>query len=157
MPPSTSVSERSASPLGNAALGEKIRPAEGVITLRSKHGPEETMKRLEAAVKAKGLCVFARVDHSATSTASEFPLRPTDLLIFGAAGVGTPLMQSAQTVGLDLPWKALVWQDDLGDTWLSYNDPEWLARRHTLGSKAKTTINAIDGALNAIAAAATAS
>ena len=115
------------------------------------------MKRLEAAVKAKGLYIFARVDHAASSTASEFPLRPTDLLIFGAAKVGTPLMQSAQTVGLDLPWKALVWQDDQGDTWLSYNDPEWLGRRHRLRPRANVTIKAIAGALNAIAAAATAS
>src|SRR5271166_6085383 len=157
MPPPTPVSARSAWPSGNAAPGEKIPPADGVVTLRSSHGPEQTMKRLEAAVKAKGLYVFARVDHAASSTASEFPLRPTDLLIFGAAKVGTPLMQSAQTVGLDLPWKALVWQDDLGDTWLSYNDPVWLAKRHTLGSKAETTIKAMAGALNAIAAAATAS
>ena len=115
------------------------------------------MKRLEVAVKAKGLYIFARIDHAASSTASEFPLRPTDLLIFGAAKVGTPLMQSAQTVGLDLPWKALVWQDDLGDTWLSYSDPEWLGRRHRLRPRANVTIKAIAGALNAIAAAATAS
>jgi len=66
------------------------------------------MNRLEAAVRAKGLCVFARIDHAAPSTVSGLPLRPTDLLVFGAAEVGTPLMQSAQTVGLDLPWKALV-------------------------------------------------
>src|SRR5271166_4241510 len=88
MPPPTPVSARSAWPSGNAAPGEKIPPADGVVTLRSSHGPEETMKRLEAAVKAKGLYVFARVDHAASSTASEFPLRPTDLLIFGAAKVG---------------------------------------------------------------------
>src|SRR5271166_6309082 len=154
MPPPTPASARSAWPSGNAAPGEKIPPPDGVVTPRSSHGPEETMKMLEAAVKAKGLYVFARVDHAASSTASEFPLRPTDLLIFGAAKVRTPLMQSAQTVGLNLPWKALVWQNDLGDTWVSYNDPVWLAKRHTLGSKAETTIKAIAGALNAIAAAA---
>ena len=113
------------------------------------------MKRLEAAVKAKGLYVFARVDHAASSTVSGLPLRPTDLLIFGAAKVGTPLMQSVQTIGMDLPWKALVWQDDLGDTWLSYNDPGWLAERHGLGSEVELTIKAAAGALKAIAAAAT--
>ena len=113
------------------------------------------MKRLEAAVKAKGLCVFARVDHAANSTVSGLLLRPTDLLIFGAAKVGTPLMQSVQTVGIDLPWKALVWQDDLGATWLSYNDPNWLAKRHRLGSDVELTIKAVAGALKAIAAAVT--
>lgn len=136
---------------------EKAPIAEGVINLRSSHGPEETMKRVEAVVKAKGLCVFARIDHAASSAASDLPLRPTDLLIFGAATIGTPLMQSAQTAGLDLPWKALVWQDDLGSTWLSYNDPEWLAKRHRLDPRASVTIKAIAGALEAIAAAATAS
>ena len=115
------------------------------------------MNRLEAAVRAKGLCVFARIDHAAPSMVAGLPLRPTDLLIFGAATIGAPLMQSAQTVGLDLPWKALVWQDDLGSTWLSYNDPEWLAKRHRLGPRASVTIKAIAGALKAIAAAATVS
>lgn len=134
----------------------KALSADGLITLRSSHGPEETMKRLEAAVRDKGLCVFARIDHAAGSTVSGLSLRPTDLLIFGAARVGAPLMQSAQTIGIDLPWKALVWQDDLGATWLSYNDPEWLGRRHRLDSRAKATIKATADALKAIGTVATA-
>jgi uncharacterized protein (DUF302 family) len=130
--------------------------ADGLITIRSSHGPEETMKRLEAEVKAKGMTVFAHVDHAAGATAVGMSLRPTDLLIFGAAKGGTPLMQSAQTIGIDLPLKALVWQDASGATWLSYNDPNWLAKRHGLGSEAETPLKAMSGALNAIAAAATA-
>jgi hypothetical protein len=78
---------------------------------------------LEAAVKAKGLTVFAHVDHAAGAAAVELPLRPTELLIFGNARGGTPLMQSAQTIGIDLPLKILVWQDATGATWLFYIDP----------------------------------
>ena len=156
MSPPTPVSTRSAWSSENPAREEKALIGEGVTTLRSSHGPEETMKRLEAAVRAQGLCVFARVDHAAASTVSGLPLRPTDLLIFGSAEVGTPLMQSAQTVGLDLPWKALVWQDDLGATWLSYNDPDLLAKRHRLDSRAELTIKVMAGALKAIGTAATA-
>src|SRR6516225_1412362 len=96
---------------------------DGLITRRSNFGPEETMTRLEAGVKAKGLTVFARVDHAAGAAAVGLPLPPTEVLIFGNARGGTPLMQSAQTIGIDLPLRALVWQDGSGNTWLSYNDP----------------------------------
>ena len=130
--------------------------ADGLITIKSSFGPEDTMQRLEAEVKAKGLTVFARVDHAAGATAVGLPLRPTDLLIFGNAKGGTPLMQQAQTIGIDLPLKALVWQDEQGATWLSYNDPAWLADRHGVGEPAKAAITAMTGALHAIAAKATA-
>jgi uncharacterized protein (DUF302 family) len=129
--------------------------ADGLITLRSKHGPQETMARLEAEVKAKGMTVFARVDHAAGAAAVGLPLSPTDLLIFGAAKGGTPLMQSIQTIGIDLPLKALVWQDASGTTWLSYNDPDWVAKRHGLGGQAEAPLKAMGAALSAIAAAAT--
>ena len=115
----------------------------------------ETMARLEAEVKAKGMTVFARVDHAAGAAAVGLPLRPTDLLIFGAAKGGTPLMQAVQTIGIDLPLKALVWQDASGATWLSYNEPDWLAKRHGLHAEAEGPLKAIGGALSAIAAAAT--
>ena len=115
------------------------------------------MDRLEAAVKAKGLTVFARIDHAAGAAKVGLSLRPTELLIFGNAKGGTPLMQSNQTVGIDLPLKALVWQDASGDTWLSYNDPSWIAKRHGLGHEADATVNAISTLLNAIARAATTS
>ena len=92
------------------------------------------MKRLEAEVKAKGLTVFAHVDHAAGAAAVDMPLRPTDLLIFGNAKGGTPLMQSVQSIGIDLPLKMLVWQDAEGVTWISYNDPAWLTSRLNLSS-----------------------
>jgi len=129
--------------------------AEGLITLRSSFGPEETMKRLEAEVRAKGMTVFAQIDHAAGAAAVSLPLRPTDLLIFGAAKSGTPLMQSVQTIGIDLPLKALVWQDEDGTTYLSYNDPAYLMRRHGVGEAGKPVIEAMSGALNAIATRAT--
>ena len=113
------------------------------------------MDRLEAAVKARGMTVFARIDHAAGASAVGLSLRPTEVLIFGNAKAGTPLMQSVQTSGLDLPLKALVWQDTSGDTWLSYNDPAWLAERHGLSSQTEAAVGVITAALEAVARAAT--
>src|ERR1700759_3847596 len=96
---------------------------DGLITIKSSFGPEDTMKRLEAEVKAKGLTVFAHVDHAAGAAAVVLSLRPTDLLIFGNAKGGTPLMQATQSIGIDLPLKALVWQDEAGATWLGFHHP----------------------------------
>ena len=106
--------------------------ADGLITIRSGHGPKDTMSRLEAEVKTRGMTIFARIDHAAGATAAGLSLPPTEILIFGNAKGGTPLMQSVQTIGIDLPLKALVWQDVSGATFLSYNDPAWLAKRHGL-------------------------
>ena len=128
---------------------------EGLTTIRSGFGPKDTMNRLEAAVQAKGMTVFARVDHAAAATAAGLSLRPTEVLIFGNAKGGTPLMNSVQTIGLDLPLKALVWQDASGDTWLSYNDPAWLAKRHGVGAEAQPAVNNMTAALSAVAKAAT--
>jgi len=129
--------------------------AQGLMTLPSVHVPKDTMDRLEAAVKAKGMTVFARIDHAAGATAAGLSLRPTELLIFGNAKAGTPLMQS-EAIGLDLPLKTLVWQDGVGDTWLSYNDPAWLASRHGLSGETATAIRMMAAALETIAKTATA-
>jgi uncharacterized protein (DUF302 family) len=134
---------------------ERAMAAPGLITLPSSHGPKDTMDRLEAAVKARGMTVFARIDHAAGAAAAGLSLRPTELLIFGNAKAGTPLMQSVQAIGLDLPLKALVWQDGAGDTWLSYNDPAWLAKRHGLSGETATAIGMMTAALDAVAKAAT--
>jgi uncharacterized protein (DUF302 family) len=131
--------------------------ADGLITIRSSCGPKETMNRLEAEVKTKGLTVFAHIDHAAGAAAVGLPLGPTDLLIFGNAKGGTPLMQSIQTVGIDLPLKVLVWQDASGNTWLSYNDPNWIAKRHGVGHEVDAPVCARAAALSAIAKAATTS
>jgi uncharacterized protein (DUF302 family) len=128
--------------------------AEGLITIRSHYGPKETLQRLEAAVKAKGFSVFAHIDHSAQAAQVNLSLQPTDLLIFGNPKGGTPLMQRNQTIGIDLPLKALVWQDEKGTTWLSYNDPEWFVQRHGGAPGTEDTLRAISDALKAIAASA---
>jgi len=128
---------------------------DGLTTMRSSLGPKDTMDKLEAAVIAKGLTVFARIDHAAGAAEVGLSLRPTALLIFGNAKGGTPLMQSIQTIGIDLPLKALVWQDASGSTWLSYNDPGWLAKRHGLGHEVDATANALAAALSALAKTAT--
>ena len=128
---------------------------DGLTTIQSSFGPQDTVRRLEAAVKAKGMTIFARIDHAAGAEEVGLALRPTELLIFGNAKGGTPLMQSDQTMGIDLPLKALLWQDAAGKTWLSYNDPSWLAQRHRLGAEAATTVRALTAALNALAKAAT--
>jgi uncharacterized protein (DUF302 family) len=128
--------------------------ADGLTTLRSSYGPKDTMTRLEAEVKARGMTVFARIDHAAGAAGAGLPLRPTELLIFGNAKAGTPLMQTVQTTGIDLPLKALVWEDASGATWLSYNDPAWLAQRHGVAGETETVIGMMSKALDAVAQAA---
>ena len=107
---------------------------EGLTTIPSSLGPKETMDRLVAEIRAKGMNVFARIDHAAGAAEVGLKLRPTELILFGNALGGTPLMQSVQTVGIDLPLKVLVWQDAEGKTWVSYNEPRWIAQRHGLTS-----------------------
>jgi uncharacterized protein (DUF302 family) len=128
--------------------------ASGLTTVPSNFGPKETMDRLEAEIKALGMTVFARVDHAAGAASVGLPLRPTELLIFGNAKGGTPLMQADQPIGIDLPLKALVYQDASGKVWLAYNDPSWLAERHGLGKTVAPNVAAMTAALQAVAAKA---
>ena len=128
--------------------GAQAMAADGLTTIPSSYGTKDTMDRLEAEIKARGMTVFARVDHAAGAAEVALSLRPTELLIFGNARGGTPLMQSDQIVGIDLPLKALVWQDASGKTWLSYNDPSWLAKRHGLGPEVDPAVNAMAAALS---------
>ena len=130
---------------------------DGLTTIASSLGPKQTMDRLEAEIKAKGLTVFARVDHAAGAAQVGLALRPTEVLIFGNARGGTPLMQSSQTAGIDLPLKCLVWQDEAGKTWLSYNDPAWVAHRHGLGAAADAAVKAMTAMLGAVTKAAASS
>ena len=110
---------------------------EGLRTIPSRFGPKETMDRFEAEIRASGLNVFARIDHAAAAAAAGLTLRPTELIIFGNARGGTPLMQASQMAGIDLPLKALVWQDAATNTWLSYNEPSWIVHRHDLQVEAE--------------------
>jgi catalase len=127
---------------------------DGLITTPSNYGPEETMNRVEAEVKAHGMTVFARVNHSELAKQAGLELSPTELILFGNPRGGTPLMQAKQTIGIDLPLKALVWQDAAGKTWVSYNDATWLAKRHEVAG-AEGIIDAMGQALSDIAAKAT--
>jgi uncharacterized protein (DUF302 family) len=124
--------------------------ADGLTTIASRFGPKETMDRLEAEVRAKGLTVFARIDHAAGAAQVGLALRPTDLLIFGNARGGTPLMRAVQTIGIDLPLKALVWEDESGATLLSYNDPAWLAQRHGIATSAAHAVEALAATLSGV-------
>jgi uncharacterized protein (DUF302 family) len=115
-----------------ALLGAAVvtHAAEGLITLKSPHSAMATMDRLEDTVKARGLTVFARIDHAAGAAKIGKSLRPTVVLIFGNPQGGTPFMKCAQSAGIDLPLKALVWEDASGQVWLGYNDLSYLATRH---------------------------
>ena len=125
----------------------------GLTSIQSSFGPKETMDRLVAEIRAKGMSVFARIDHAAGAAEVGLTLRPTELIIFGNARGGTPLMQAAQTVGIDLPLKALVWEDAAGKTWISYNEPKWIVQRHDVAN-AQPIVTKMADLLSAISTAA---
>ena len=104
--------------------------ADGLVAVKSPYSAKATMDKFEVIVKDKGLNVFARIDHAAGATRIGKTLRPTEVLIFGNPQGGTPFMECAQSVGIDLPLKALVWEDASSQVWLGYNDPAYLAQRH---------------------------
>lgn len=139
----------------STTIGANAMDPQGLITLPSQNDPGTTMRKLQDAVRAKGMTIFAHIDHAAGAADVGMTLRPTDLLIFGSPKGGTPLMQAAQSIGIDLPLKVLVWQDAEGRTWLSYNDPAWLAQRHGGAAGAEGAMQAMTGALKAIAGTAT--
>jgi uncharacterized protein (DUF302 family) len=109
---------------------EAVTAAEGLSAVKSPYDAKQTMNRLEEIVKQRGLTVFARIDHAAGAAKIGKTLRPTELLIFGNPQGGTPLMECAQSAGIDLPLKALIWEDAAGQVWLGYNEPAYLMKRH---------------------------
>ena len=104
--------------------------ANGIIKIKSTHSVTETINKLEAVLNKKGMTIFKRVNHTAGAEKAGLQLRPTELLIFGNPKVGTPLMLCSQTAALDLPQKALAYEDEDGKVWLVYNDPAYMAKRH---------------------------
>ena len=102
----------------------------GLIHVPSPYSVPETLKRMEDIARAKGLTIFARVDHSGEAAKAGLKMRPTQLLIFGSPKAGTPLMIAVPSLAIDLPLKALAWEDAQGKVWLSYNHPEYLRERH---------------------------
>jgi uncharacterized protein (DUF302 family) len=131
--------------------------AKGLVVLRSGYGPEETMNRFEDEVRARGMTVFAHIDHTAIATTAGSSLDPTDLLIFGDARTDAALMQQEQIIGIDLPLKVLVWRDPLGVTRLSYGDLAWIAKRHRLGRDTDAEVAGLSRIVAAIAEASTGS
>lgn len=137
-----------------ATESETPAPANGIIRLPSAYDVATTEARLLAALEAKKMRIFAQVDHSAGAASAGLELRPTRLVIFGNPAAGTPLMQCGQTMALDLPQKALIYQDEEGRVWLAYNDPLYLAQRHHLNDCA-AALEKVSRALAQFAQAAT--
>lgn len=129
-----------------ALLPAGAQAAEGMIVKQSNHSAAETIDRLETALSEAGLTIFARIDHAAGAEGAGLSLRPTVVLIFGNPNLGTPLMNSAPTVAIDLPQKALAYEDENGDVFLAYNDPTYLAERHGLEGQ-EEVLARITGAL----------
>ena len=126
----------------------------GIISVKSSHEVKATADRLENTLKQKGMTVFARIDHAAGAQKVGQKLRPTELIVFGNPKVGTPLMQCRQSTAIDLPQKALIWEDKEGTVWYSYNDPNYLVERHGITGCAEV-IQKIEKALSNFAKAAT--
>ncbi|HEV2037884.1 MAG TPA: DUF302 domain-containing protein [Candidatus Eremiobacteraceae bacterium] len=125
--------------------------ADGLVAIKSSFSAKETMNRFEENAKQRALNVFARIDHAAGAAKIGRALRPTEVLIFGNPQGGTPFLECAQSVGIDLPLKALVWEDDQGQVWLGYNDPAFLARRHDVAQC--PAVNGLSKALAGLAEA----
>jgi uncharacterized protein (DUF302 family) len=128
--------------------------ADGLINIKSSHNVKGTADRLENTLREKGMTVFIRINHAEGAQKVGKKLRPTELVVFGNPKVGTPLMQCSQSVAIDLPQKALIWEDEAGHVWLSYNDPKYLAKRHGI-TECVNVIKKIEKALSNFAHAAT--
>jgi uncharacterized protein (DUF302 family) len=127
----------------------------GLVNIQSAHPAAETLTRLEAVLKTRGIQVFAQIDHAAGAESVGLTLRPTTLLIFGDPRAGTALMQADQRIGLDLPLKALIWEDAAGQAFVTYSDPRWIARRYGLSASAAEAAGRLAAGLEGLASAAT--
>jgi uncharacterized protein (DUF302 family) len=117
----------------------------GIIDVASHYSVPETLARLQSILQEKGITVFALIDHSGEAVKAGLKMRPTQLLIFGSPKGGTPLMVAAPRLAIDLPLKALAWQNEQGQVWLSYNSPEYLQRRHGFPTELMKNIGVIGG------------
>jgi uncharacterized protein (DUF302 family) len=126
----------------------------GIINVKSSHDVKATADRLENTLKQKGMTVFIRINHAEGAQKVGKQLRPTELVVFGNPKVGTPLMLCSQSTAIDLPQKALIWEDQEGTVWFSYNDPNYLVERHGITGCAEV-IKKIEKALSNFAKAAT--
>lgn len=126
----------------------------GLISVKSSHDVATTVSRLESALMEKSITVFARIDHAQGAQRIGQVLNPTVLIIFGNPALGTPLIQRSRTIGIDLPLKALIWEDRTGDVWFTYNSPDYLARRHGI-TEMDDLVQKMEAALSNFAMAAT--
>ncbi|MEO8821507.1 MAG: DUF302 domain-containing protein [Ginsengibacter sp.] len=127
----------------------------GLITIPSAYPASKTIERLISIIEAKGMTIFGRIDHADNALKQGMDLRATELIIFGNPKAGTVLMQDNQVSGIDLPLKALVWEDEQGKTWVSYNDTTWIGERHDLSEKSDSIIKAIENGIAAVVQNAT--
>ena len=127
---------------------------DGMITKSSKFSVAETLDRLEKVLKKKGITIVTRWSHDAGANKNKIPLRPTELLLFGNPKLGSHMFTSNQTAGIDLPMKALAWEDEKGRVWLTYNDPAYIASRHKIDNRPKI-VKKMTGALNKLTNIAT--
>ena len=127
---------------------------DGLVTVASGLGFAETLRGLLDALAEADVPVVAQIDHAAAATAAGLDLRPTTVVIFGAAKAGTPLMAADQTMGLDLPLRVLVYEDAAGEAHVAYNEPAWLAARHGLAADGQPTVGGMTGLLEAVVGAA---
>jgi uncharacterized protein (DUF302 family) len=134
------------------ALASLANAADGLVASKSGYSAKETMDRFEEGAKKRGLNIFVRIDHAAGAAKIGKTLRATEVLVFGNPQGGTPLMECAQSAGIDLPLKALVWEDEKGQVWLGYNDPAYLAQRH--GAAQCPAVGGLSKALAGLAEAA---
>jgi uncharacterized protein (DUF302 family) len=121
--------------------------ADGMVLVKSAHDVKTTADRLENALNNKGMTVFTRIDHAAGAKSVGIDLLPTELVIFGNPKVGSPIMKCRQSVAIDLPQKALIWQDTSGQVWLGYNDPQYLGSRYGIDDCAEKALQKVSGAL----------
>ena len=126
----------------------------GLVSVKSSHDVVTTANRLESALKEKGVTIFARIDHAAGAQRVDQDLKPTLLIIFGNPALGTPLIQRSRSIGIDLPLKALIWEDHAGQVWFSYNAPDYLARRHGI-TEMEALVQKMETSVSNFAAAAT--
>jgi uncharacterized protein (DUF302 family) len=122
---------------------EMSSPGNGIISLPSPYSVEETIARSESLLKTKGMTIFSRIDQKAAAQQVGLEMRPTQILIFGDPKAGTPLMDAYPFLALDLPLKALVWEDAAGNVWLSYNSPAYLQLRHGLPETPFASVGAL--------------
>ncbi len=135
-------------------FSNSVLAVESIISIKSPYSIEKTAKRFEEILKKKGLTIFARINHSENAASVNLDLAPSEVIIFGNPKIGTPLMKCSKTVAIDLPQKALFWKDDKDQTWLSYNNPEYLKGRHNIKDCDQLLIK-VSNVLNKLTKAAT--